>query len=79
MYAKISIGVNFSLPSLGHHTCKVELKTVKIIQMNMHKCYNAADKKHASMRAAEKAVTQWSGKAHQRILLGKGVVQQLPL
>lgn len=41
--------------------------------MNMHKCYNATDKKHASTRAAEKAVTQWSGKLISASCWGRGL------
>lgn len=36
-------------------------------------------KEHVAMCAAERAIAQWSGKAHQPILLGKEVGQQLPL
>jgi len=39
MYAKINIGVNFSLPSLGQYACKIEFISVKIIQVIMRKCY----------------------------------------
>jgi len=40
---------------------------------------NATEKKHVSMGGAEKAVTLRSGRSRQPILLGNGVVQQLPL
>lgn len=81
MYAKINLGVNFSLPSLGLYTCKIELKTAQIIQIITHKYYRVMlqKKEHVAMCAAERAIAQWSGKAHQPILLGKEIGQQLPL